>query len=351
MIPVNGQPAPVADEFAAGLEVEVPVQVAVPAPVAPVVDPIATWAREQFENLPEDLTGDAFADHITSVHEENAGYKAKVAEYEQRIQQMALAQPAVPAVPATPVTPVAEAVAERQRRFNIAQIDAQLVPFLAADYAERDAQGYYKPKTMIPQVIQACDAKNRSIQEEGRIAAALTGDFYGAVEDGVYHSASYQALLKEVNDLKANFSTSMAPLQKSAQELEHERFLFQNQSVLYTTDATGQLVLSAAGEQFNDLTGSGTPREKAIEFVKKYAPAPAPVVATPVAAAPAVATPVPAAPKAPAPRFTDAIRRRANATPSAPAERRPANPQEGIGRSFRTTWEEVKEQVMAAGEQ
>lgn len=342
MIPPNGAPAtpPEVDEFAAGIEVP-----GTPVAQQPVVQQYsaASWAREHFDGLPEDLTDDSWAEHIENLQAKLDENLQKVSEYEQRIQQMALmptpvvAQPAVP----TPAAPAVETVAERKRRFEVAKIDAQLVPFLAADYAEQDERGYYKPKTMIPQVIQACDAKNRAMQAEANIAAAVTNDFYGAVDEGVYHSPAYQALLKEVQELKTTFNTTVAPLQKSAAELQHERFISQNADVLYTQDATGRDVLSQAGEMYNAYVEANIPPEQAIALAKKFAVAPQPVApAAPVAAAPVVpAAPVAAA--APAPRFTDPIRRRNTKSSMQPAERSHPNPQDAISTSFRPTWEEV----------
>lgn len=354
MIPVNGAPAatPEAEEFAAGIEVPV-----APAPVieTPAVDPVVAWARENFEGIAEDATADTFAEHLEALQERASKaeeLERRWAEHEARQAMQATApQQPVPqaAIPQQPV-PAVETPAERKRRFEAIAMDAQLKPFLATEYAERDENGYYRPKVMVPQVIQACDQKNRAIQRDQEIAMTITGDFYGAVDEGVYHSPAYQKLAKDFQELKEAFEKNLTPLQQAIQQTEQERFVYQNQNLLYTVDANNNATPTAAGELYTTLTSNGMDRDKALEIAKnmatKFVP---PTPAAPVVAAPAAAAPAAPAPKKPVERFTDPIRRRANnSSLAAPAERRAAAAQEVISNNFRPSWDEIKEAVQMA---
>ena len=354
-----------AEEFAEGLEVPVidtaPVVDSTPAPVdvAPQSDFMSQF-REIME-VPEDATRDSLADYLESVQsraDKAATLEKQVAEYEARMAQLApqlnqyqqwqteqqqAAQQAALAAQIKKETPV-----ERKRRYETVQIDDALRPFLASDYATRDPNtGYYQPTKMIPQVIAACDAKNRQLQQNQQVAENLTSDFYGTVDEGVQHSPAFRQLQNEFAEYKQAMEQRFQPIQQHTQQQALDAYVAANVDILARPSAAdpNQVEWSPAGQLFNQLLASGRhTAEEAMAIVRPLAASMAP---TPAPVAPIVQVPAPKA----KPRVIDKIAKRMQTNGVRPAERGPQDAFSVENANFRPTWADVKRRVKESVEE
>lgn len=327
------------DDFAAGLETE-PTQV-VETQVS--ADPVLEWAKSQFDGLPDDATPDGFADAITEWQTKAAKateYEQKIAEYEAMIQAQHAAQQQQQAAAPQQAAPVETPTQAAQRRFEAIKLDAALAPYLTEQYVEVDQYGMFKPKMMVPQVMTACDLKNKSMIRQREIGEALTTDLYGTIDEGFQHSNTYQQLQTKLAELEARFEQQVAPLRKSAEELAAERFLYQNQNLLYAADPANPqgFVPTPAGELYGTLVSKGMSPDDALEIAKTMSAKLAPPAA-------------PAAPKQKPARFVAPIVRRMNGTAGKPTERRPAAPLEVATNNFAPTWDEIANAVKSIGDE
>ncbi len=321
-----------ADEFGAGLDAEQVVQ----TPVEP--NPVMTWASSMFDNVPTDFTPEGLADQIETWRtraEQADEYQRKVQEYEARI----LAGAAVPEKPAEATPTPAQVAAER--RYQVKAVDPALRAFLTDQYVVRDPNtGYVKPKgddVLLPHVAAAIQAQNASIQDEARIARALTGEFDSVFDDALQHNAAIKAQNERIAALEAQLKAQVEPLQKTAAEMAQERFLWQHQNVLYQDDPAnpGNKIPNAAGELFATLTENGMANDKAIEIVKATA---SKFVAP-------VEKPAPAAPKRQTP--AQGIRRRVSEQPT---ERAQVNGLLPPAQGWKRSWSEITAEAMAQGD-
>jgi len=301
--------------------------------------------------LPEDITADKFADDIVAWRTQAAEaeeLRKKVAEYEaaqaasyqaQQAQEAAKAQAAAQ-------SQAAQQAADQKpkRRFEPVRLEDVDQQLLNEQYAEFDEKmGLWKPKVMVPQVMNAVDRKNRALRQQREIADNFMTDPYAFLDEGVVHTPAYQRLAEEVATLRRQLDERVEPLQKTAEDLAEARFMSQNATVLFQPSPTNpnDQVYSPAGEMFSMLVSNGMARDKALEMAKAMsqkfvAPPPVPAPAVPAAQA---------APAAPAKRFNQDIIKRRNNAGNKPAERRPGEGMEVADDAVKPTWSSINAAV------
>ena len=266
------------DDFGAGLETE--------QTNAPVIeqntgeDTFVSEFQSMFDVQSDaPITRESIAEYMTRMNteaQEAAALREKVTSYEQQLAELASRQPEPP----TQQTQ-AEAKAEAKRRYEMAKVDAHLLPFLQASVVDQDAQGYYKPKAEYqfnPQVLQACQAKNAQLQSHATFLNDLTSDPYAVNEELVSNSQTVRALQQQLAEFQKKIDERLAPIQQQTQETALVNFVRNNLPIL--SDPKDPSKWSPAGELFNRLVGEQKMSpEAALELVKPIAnlsaPAPA----------------------------------------------------------------------------
>ncbi len=225
----------------------------------------------------------------------------------QQVQQQLNQKTDAAPVPTTP----AAAAAEAKRRFETAQIDQHLMPFLQGGFAQQGADGYFAPsdayRTNV-QVLQACDAKNRQLQRQSEFTNQLLSDPYATTDELVQHSPTVKKLMQEFAEFRKSVDDRFQPVQQHTEQQVFNDFVNRNAYVLFDKDGK----LTAAGSAFDKMTQKGMSPEDALDAVQPF------IEAQQAMAAAAVAKPKP---KAKPVRTIDRITARVRSDGTRPMER------------------------------
>lgn len=252
-----------AEEFGAGLEVGSQAE----SPADPFMDEFRTLV----DGLPDGATRESVAEYIDRMTKE--ADRAKELETKlQSLEQQVLAQQTKPES-ATP-TPAA-AAAEAQRRFEIAQVDQHLQPFLAGGFVQQDQSGFFVPSDayrLNPQVLQACSAKNDQLRKQAELSQALLSDPYNTAEELFRYTPTYKSLTEQIETLKKQFDERLTPIQQRTEEQAEDAFIRQRASVLLQADPAdpNKSVWSPAGQAYLRARDKGVSPDDAMELIQPF---------------------------------------------------------------------------------
>lgn len=302
-------------------------------------DPFVSEFTRMFNVETDDqapVTRETIAEYIeraTKEAEQAEELRQKIASYEQQIREAALSQ--TQQSPATQTQQQA-AASEAKRRFQAAQVDAHLVPFIQGNFVEQDANGYYQPRqeyVLNQQVRQACEAKNRQLQSQSAILNELMNDAYSFGDEIVSHSSVVQQLNKRFEEFQKQVEERLKPIQQHTQENVFTNFVSSHLAELTKPSKNGgPPEWSPAGQLFQNLVNEGMDIEKAYTLVQ-----------------PAIQASMPTVTKKPAKKVSAATRITRNYGAVRPPEVNAHKPLNGR-MPFRMTMEQLRAENAASGD-
>lgn len=247
-------------------------------------DPVMEWVRQNFDNVPDDMTPDTFrswvndtqsaADRVAELQDQQAKYEAMLAQ--RQMEQQA----------PEPEKPVQTS---RERRYKPPTFDSALAPYLTDSFVELNARGDYVQKAGRPwdqNVETACKQMNAVRAYERKFAEELVKDPYAFGAEVLEESPTIAKLREEIAELRKQqedrfnqFAERIDPMQLSMKEQALVGLIGSNRSLLIDDSNKTEPRWTLAGEQFNraiasrEEGGLGLEPQEALEFVKPFATA------------------------------------------------------------------------------